>query len=106
MDTTTHAFALMRRLYQSYDAGGHSARSQRSRLLEGALFRFTGEVPKITLHVELLKEMAALAEETRKEEPPQLSLPLELQHLSLPEYTCVVLLALEAVLEEHGEEIT
>ncbi|MDB5264479.1 MAG: hypothetical protein JWN64_50 [Parcubacteria group bacterium] len=106
------AYALLRRLYQLYDAGGHSGRSIRSQLIEGIIFQVKHDMlPKIGPELETLERIQRkVGKERKKRGPLQRNFPFGLAHLSQREYACVALAAhnlawrLEVDVRSHYEK--
>lgn len=100
------AFAFMRRLYQTYDAGGHSARSQRSRLVESVLVNVHPDVfrcaPDVIPHHGLLGE----ARQRATRQTHQRNFPFAMPYVGLEEYACVVLLTIQALCAHMNEEVS
>lgn len=89
-DELLMARAMMRRLWQLYDSGGHSGRSIRGQLLEAAFWPQPEDLPEVDVSYETLERIKA---EINHEEPVAFS-STELQKMDEPTYFCMVVHAM------------
>ena len=88
----TLALSMMLKLCHSYDAGGHSARSIKSRLLESMLFLYKIPKKRVRITPDFLKGFTETISARRAlRGPMQLLLFPELTYLSNDEYSSVVM---------------
>jgi len=101
---TTLAYSVLRRLYNIYDAGGHSMRSMKSCLVENIL---AGAPKKTPLAGSIRSAFKGLKNKVRSDRRRrgvgQLSFFFGIEHISHKEYACVALLAL-LELQRQDEE--
>jgi hypothetical protein len=80
------AYALLRRLYQIYDSGGHSMRSLRSNLVEATWWSRPEHVPEVDISYEGLEKLRADIDRSGPIRIPGIGL----QELDEPTFLCLV----------------
>lgn len=101
---TTLAYSVLRRLYNIYDAGGHSMRSMKSYLVENILAGAPERTPPAGSIRSAFKGLKKkVRNDRRRRGVGQLSFFFSIEHISDKEYACVALLAL-LELQRQDEE--